>query len=40
MNFKFYPKESKIYDFLKFPRLLFYREESKKGKWKIIMKVW
>lgn len=30
MNFKFYPKESKIYDFLKFPRLLFYREESKK----------
>lgn len=26
MKFKFYPKESKLYDFLRFPRLLFYRE--------------
>lgn len=26
MKFKFYPKESKLYDFLRFPRLLFYKE--------------
>src|SRR5699024_4094241 len=28
MNFKFYPKESKLYDFLKFPELLFYNENE------------
>lgn len=26
MKFKFYPKESKLHDFLGFPRLLFYKE--------------
>ena len=30
MKFKFYIKESKLYDFLKFPRLLYYKEEFKK----------
>lgn len=28
MRFKFYPKESKLYDFLNFPRLIFYNEEE------------
>lgn len=26
MKFKFYPKESRLYDFLRFPRLLFYKQ--------------
>ncbi len=32
MNFKFYSVESKLYDFLKFPRALFYREGYKETK--------
>lgn len=32
MKFEFYPKESKLYDFLQFPRLLYYREEYDKTK--------
>lgn len=31
MKFKFYPVESRIYDFLKFPRLIYYRETMDKG---------
>lgn len=31
MKFKFYPKESRLYDFLLFPRLVFYIEEYKKN---------
>jgi len=27
MNFKFYPIESRIYDFLEFPRLIYYKED-------------
>ncbi|CCQ96737.1 conserved hypothetical protein [[Clostridium] ultunense Esp] len=32
MKFEFYPKESKLHDFLQFPRLLYYREEFDKSK--------
>lgn len=32
MKFRFYPKESKLYDFLQFPRLLYYREGFDKSK--------
>ena len=34
MKFRFYPKESKLYDFLRFPRLLFYKEEYEKDEYK------
>ncbi|HSH37036.1 winged helix-turn-helix domain-containing protein [Schnuerera sp.] len=32
MKFKFYPRESRIYDFLQFPRLLYSKEEFEKKK--------
>ena len=32
MKYKFYPKESRLYDFLQFPRLMYYRDEYDKRK--------
>lgn len=32
MKYKFYPKESRLYDFLQFPRLIYYRDEYDKRK--------
>lgn len=32
MKYKFYPKESRLYDFLQFPRLVYYRDEYDKRK--------
>lgn len=38
MNFKFYPKESRLYDFLRLPRLLFYKESITESEWQDYLK--